>query len=66
LVKEIVEEKNKLEKKYFTLLDDVKKFLEQPEQNVVGRNLAEMKENSEEQKCALLEFLKVQANKEFD
>jgi hypothetical protein len=31
LVKEIAEEKNKLEKKYSTLLDDVKKFLEQHE-----------------------------------
>jgi hypothetical protein len=31
---------------------------------VVEKNLAKMKENYEKQKCALLEFLKVQAEKE--
>jgi excinuclease UvrABC nuclease subunit len=65
LVKGPGEKKNNIvKKKYSNMLDDMKKFMEEVDKNVVEEDLDKMKENSEEQKFALLEFMKVQAESE--
>jgi hypothetical protein len=46
LVNEIADEKNKIEKKYFTLLVDVKKIMDDAEKKVLQENLASSKDNT--------------------
>jgi len=58
LVKELAEEKNKLEKKYSSLLDDVHKLMDKTEEAVYEQNVAKMNEKLSEDLC---EYHKVQA-----
>jgi hypothetical protein len=44
LVRELAEEKKKVDKKYSSMLVYVKKFTEEGEKNVIEKNLAKMKE----------------------
>lgn len=46
LVKELADEKNKIEKKYSSLLVDVKKFMDEAEKRAVEENLVRSKENT--------------------
>jgi hypothetical protein len=49
LIKTLSQEKNSLDKKYTSLLADIRNFMDSTEKRVVEQNMAKMKRNCEEQ-----------------
>jgi hypothetical protein len=60
LLKTLSEEKNVVNKKYNSLLADIKNFMDSTEKRVVEQNMAKMKKNCEEQSS--VELRKMEMN----